>query len=352
MEEKDIVQLEEGQEGELLREQILAKKSFSKVGWSFFAFMVVSIFCQAILTVTVKVVVKQTGMTIESKFWNGVLDFGLTLLPMYLFGIPILRAMLKPLPRAEISKGNFSKGRLFQCFLISITMMTIGNLVATGLVGIVEVITGKSATNNLAEIIGMTDPFVNFIFVVLIGPLLEEVVFRKIIIDRTVRFGERNAMILSGVMFGLFHMNLYQFFYATALGMIFAYVYIRSGKLLYTYILHAAINFLGSIVAVFIATAAEGDTLTLIQQGQFDQVSQKALWIMTGVVLYGFLYTVMIFSGLILMFLKRNKAVLDVEGEPFDRRASKGLIYGNYGMAFFIALCIVMMGVTMLAQLS
>ena len=60
-------------------------------------------------------------------------------------------------------------------------------------------------------------------------------------------------MILSGVLFGLSHGNFYQFFYAFGLGVVFAYVYINTGKLRYTIIFHAIINFLGSIVALHAA---------------------------------------------------------------------------------------------------
>lgn len=351
MEEKDTVTLEERQEAEILREQILAKKSFSRVGWGLFVFMVISIFCQSIITVAVNVAMEQTGIKINSSFWKGALNFGILLLPMYLFGIPILQEIVRPIPKTKIQKGGFSGFRLFQCFVISITMMTVGNLIGSGLANVVGSMVRKNATNGLAELIGATDPLANFIFVVLIGPLLEEIVFRKILLDKTVRFGERNAVILSGIIFGLFHMNLYQFFYATALGMIFAYVYIRSGKLLYTYILHAGINFLGSVVSVFVATAIDTNALEMIQKGQFDQVPSEALWSAIGVSIYGFVYGVMVFAGLILMFVKRKKIILDAEGEPFGRRISKGLIYGNYGMAFFVALCVVMMGVTLMAQL-
>ena len=42
--------------------------------------------------------------------------------------------------------------------------------------------------------------------------------FRKLLIDRIVPFGQRVAVVVSGLAFGLFHGNFYQFFYAFSLG--------------------------------------------------------------------------------------------------------------------------------------
>ena len=106
--------------------------------------------------------------------------------------------------------------------------MYIGNLIGTGLSGVIGGFFGKTSTNNLAELITNADMTGTIIFVVILGPIMEEIVFRKILIDKTVKFGERNAMMLSALMFGLFHMNLFQFFYAFSIGLIFAYVYIKS----------------------------------------------------------------------------------------------------------------------------
>ena len=70
----------------------------------------------------------------------------------------------------------------------------------------------------------------------------------KLLIDRTRRYGDWTAILLSGLLFGLFHGNLFQFFYAALVGMILAYIYTRSGSYLRCVAMHAAINFMGSIV--------------------------------------------------------------------------------------------------------
>ena len=84
---------------------------------------------------------------------------------------------------------------------------------------------------------------------VILAPVIEEFLFRRQIIDRIRVYGERRAILVSAVMFGLFHGNLSQMFYAGVLGLVFGYVYLKTGKLRYSIILHALINFMGSILA-------------------------------------------------------------------------------------------------------
>ena len=79
------------------------------------------------------------------------------------------------------------------------------------------------------------------------APIFEEIVYRKLVIDRLRRYGDLFAVVVSGLIFGLIHGNFSQFFYATLLGFLFALVYLYSGKLRYTIALHIAINFIGSV---------------------------------------------------------------------------------------------------------
>ncbi len=82
----------------------------------------------------------------------------------------------------------------------------------------------------------------------IVVPLLEELLFRKLLIDSTSKYGFGASILLSGLIFGLFHGNFVQFFYATALGILFAYIYASTGKLRYTALLHMGYNLYASAV--------------------------------------------------------------------------------------------------------
>ena len=63
---------------------------------------------------------------------------------------------------------------------------------------------------------------------VILSPIIEEILFRKILIDKIKLYGDKVAILVSAVTFGVYHGNLSQVFYATALGAIFAYVTLKT----------------------------------------------------------------------------------------------------------------------------
>ena len=75
------------------------------------------------------------------------------------------------------------------------------------------------------------------------GPIAEELVFRGMVF-RTLRKGFPFAVaaLLSGICFCIYHMNWVQGCYAGAAGLIFGWVFVTTGKLRYTILLHFAFN--------------------------------------------------------------------------------------------------------------
>lgn len=77
---------------------------------------------------------------------------------------------------------------------------------------------------------------------VVIAPICEELIFRCLLLDRLLFLGDWSAVLLSSLFFGLFHTNLYQFFYAFAVGMVLGYVRIMTGSMKWNILLHMFIN--------------------------------------------------------------------------------------------------------------
>lgn len=89
-----------------------------------------------------------------------------------------------------------------------------------------------------------------FAYAMIGAPILEELVFRKFILDRIHVYGEVTAAFASALIFGLIHQNSGQFFLAFFIGILFATVYMKTGKIIYTIIMHAIINTLGSVTGL------------------------------------------------------------------------------------------------------
>lgn len=225
------------------------KKTCSRLGVGYAAFLVVGLLLQM-----------EAGLilgVLGSMGWMGDWNTWIVILgslPTYLLGTLICWLIVKDMATpCRPRKQPFGAGRLVVAFFACISIMYIGNIIGTVLMSIVNGIQGKPLVNPVSELIENLDTRVIFLLTVVAAPIFEEILYRKLLIDRVAHYGDKVAVILSGVLFGLSHGNFYQFFYAFGLGVVFAYVYINTGKLRYTIIFHAIINFLGSIVALHAA---------------------------------------------------------------------------------------------------
>lgn len=88
-----------------------------------------------------------------------------------------------------------------------------------------------------------------FITICILAPILEEIIFRGIILRGILQNGNSPviAIIISSLLFGIAHLNPWQFFGAGFLGAIFGFVYYRTKSLWLCIFLHALNNTLAFI---------------------------------------------------------------------------------------------------------
>lgn len=169
------------------------------------------------------------------------------LVPMYLISMPLSLLIFRFAPASAPEKKRLPLpvwlGVLAICFGLTYAGNFLGNIVNT----VLEWLTGGSSTGDLEEVTSGSPFLSNLLFCGILAPLMEEIFFRKVVIDRLRRFGDLPAVLLSGIAFGLIHGNLSQFFYAAAIGAVLGYVYLRTGNLLYTIGLHMSVNLIGGV---------------------------------------------------------------------------------------------------------
>ncbi len=74
-------------------------------------------------------------------------------------------------------------------------------------------------------------------------PIVEELIFRGLVFRRMRTYLIPSlAAVISAILFGIYHMNLLQFIYATCLGLLLAYVYEEFRTIIAPILLHAAAN--------------------------------------------------------------------------------------------------------------
>ncbi|MEN7531244.1 CPBP family intramembrane glutamic endopeptidase [Cupriavidus sp. DL-D2] len=83
----------------------------------------------------------------------------------------------------------------------------------------------------------------NWVLACATAPMVEEMFFRGIILRGMLkRYGTTDAIVYSAFVFGLMHLNVYQFVIAFAIGILAAVFYVRTGSLWPGIVLHAGIN--------------------------------------------------------------------------------------------------------------
>ncbi len=244
-----------------------AKSEYSKTGFAFFIMTAAVIIAQILLSFILEMVPSvASNFNITTIILTG---------SFYPIGYFILYSMLgkknKELPQLE--KNKMGKKRFFQLFTMSYFLMILGNIIGLIITSFVGDIKGDAVDNVLVETITALSPWVSLLLAVILAPIFEELFFRKFLIDRIHRFGKVPAIVVSGLMFGLFHANLNQFFYAFFLGMILSYIYLNYGDIKICIWLHMLINSIGFI---FTMLSSLIDLETIEQISALDPYAQES----------------------------------------------------------------------------
>lgn len=241
-----------------------ARKRFSRIGWMY-------------VIGTIVINVAQYGVVYAVSYlrpeWlqNGNLYLLLSMLPMYLIGIPILILLMKMIPADPPVRRSMRAGEFVVSGIMCYSMMYIANIIGNILTTVIGMFKGGQVNNQLLDVASSIDIWMSLLFMVICAPLVEEYVFRKLIVDRTIRYGQGVAIVTSGLMFGLFHGNLNQFIYAFVLGMFLAFLYVKTGNLKITIALHMIVNFLGGVVSTLIMKLIDLDEYVRILENGMDQ---------------------------------------------------------------------------------
>ena len=291
---------------------------------------------------------------VGKKFVPGVMadangSFIVLMLTMYGISMPFMGWLVSRIPAQKIEERKMTAGQWIIAFLMCYGLMYAGNLIGTALTFGIGMVKGTGVDNPLVSTVMQLNPRVTFIIAVLIAPTAEELLFRKLLTERIVKYG----VLASGLFFGLFHGNLNQFSYAFLLGLFLGFIYVKTGKLRYTIGLHMAINFIGSSLGTWMLRVT-GYMDTMETLTEFLNTKNLAVLAdlgngIVGMFIFGSyasLILMMAGAGLILTWLNRKKFVCCA---PEEKVASLGkkkaaVMIGNPGIllygAFWIGIMI------------
>lgn len=321
------------------------RRDFSRIGASLCLMVVI---WYALATVLEGALYAAVGGKGEAPNWVTYVGSGV---PLYLIAMPIAVMLMGKSTVIETRKFDMKPGLFFKLLLMCLPMMWAGSVFGSMLS---MVLSNGEATDRVADLVMQTNIW-NVVFLVIVGPIFEEWLFRKQLIDHTRKYGEKTAILLSGLAFGLFHMNLFQFFYAFLLGLMFGYVYTRTSKLRYSTAMHMIINFNGGVLAPWVLTRVDLDQLEKVSEaaenGNAAAMEQWASQNVEGLAImlvYFVLYGAVILAGFVLLIRNFKKFEFYTAPEELPRGTRAKTVCGNVGMIMFIMVTCMLTAVNLL----
>ena len=299
-----------------LKTKLDNKKVFSKIGLAILICMIVVNIVQGFYYGIINIF----NPNLTSKPWFTYIAIAIS---FYLIGFPIFYLIVKKLPdgkRREVKK--LSVGKIISLFFIAYAMVYVLNLLTTLLLMLIGTLTGKGIVNPLANVVESSNWIWSLIFVGILSPIIEELLFRGVMLNKIRIYGDKVAIITTAIIFGLFHANFSQFFYAVALGCIFAYVTLKTGTIKYSIILHMAVNIVGSVIMP--AVIGDGSNVTMVSIA-------SVILILIAIV------------GIILLIMNKKNISLTNGEIKLEKGTAFKTIWVNPGMIIYVVICLASM---------
>ncbi len=267
----------------------------------------------------------------------------LSMISTHLIAMPCGCAMMRGIPVFETQPERLGGGALLKCIPVCMFFAYAGNLLGTELNKLLCMLFNAPYSDPVSGIASPDMPFIGMLIpLVIVGPFMEELLFRKYLIDRMRGYGERMAIVTSALMFGMFHGNVIQFTYATLLGLVLGYVYTRTRSLGKCFALHAFVNFYSGVLATKLASGEgvefflekldEGDLELAFMELEDPQVMAFLIYIILTLILA--------LAGLVILLVSIKRLRFTKTQLQVPKGKGLSCSWLNPGMLVFTAACL------------
>lgn len=211
------------------------RRVFSRVGWALAALMLLQVAGQYVLQYL-------TALLAPELLSREVYLYVLAAVASYAVAFPAAMLVLRALPAQPGEEARPLTGRQgFSLWFMALGCLYLSNLLTLALMGVFSQAHGAPIPNPLENTARQGVVF-NLVLGCLLAPVAEELLFRRAIIDRLRPWGAGFAVCASAFLFALVHGNLYQMLYAFTVGLILGCVYLYTGNVRWTMLLHGGLN--------------------------------------------------------------------------------------------------------------
>lgn len=294
------------------RPKVISEKQLQRlcsvIGWGLSLMLVSALLIQAVFAMLL------SGLA-ETEWYRWLL----TSVPLYFIAAPCFLLLMNLLPSSGLpAKKDLSFGRFMALLLVALALAYSCNLLTMLIQLLLSFHTGYMPENPL-DFTMHQSVWPTLLFAVLLAPIVEEVVFRGVLLRKLRPYGDGICMMVSGTAFALFHGNFSQALYAFALGVFFAYVVLQYGRLRYAIFLHMGVNCCGVLLP----------RLSLLSVPAFNQL--------LGMVVLG-----VTAAGLTLLFANLHAVKLNPGRTGISPARKMGAAFLNPGMLVFVGVCAIL----------
>lgn len=330
-----------GQSGDMVKQ---GRKRFSEIGLMFFLGTLIVYAVQIGFLALFSAIMPEWTQNPTARLMT-------VMLPMYVIALPLMILLIRRIPVAEsrpVEPRRIGAGQLALAFFMCYAILYISNLTGSFITFFIGILKGSSVNNVVFDVTDSVSLWFNALVMVIVAPVFEEYIFRKLLVDRLVQFGEGAAVLTSALMFGLFHGNLNQFIYAFTLGLFLAFIYVKTRSIKYTVVLHMLVNLLGGVVSTWIMRSVgfveAGEKLMSVPPNTTEQlmtlVQLLPMFMIMGT--YVILLLAMVIIGVVMLCVFRRKFRFAQGESPLPRGKRFSSMFLNVGMLLYMIFWIIM----------
>ena len=152
-----------------------ARRSFSRIGWACFAMMLVMQGGAALLMLGCQLLAMRGSRFMIAFIQSEWFQWVITDAANYGLGLPVLLLILRPMPLPPAPPCRRVTAKQFGALaLISYAVVYLTNLIGLGINAAISALRGQQAGEPLQDMVTGTNPWIIFLFGVLLAPVVEE----------------------------------------------------------------------------------------------------------------------------------------------------------------------------------
>ncbi|MGN0353210.1 MAG: lysostaphin resistance A-like protein [Roseburia sp.] len=261
-------------EVQMLENKRRIRKEANRVGWGLILYTVITFFIvmSSFAVTAVYTIIQYPEATEQDAVYNQMVEKSMesgtsSIIGVCLGALFLLWFFRKKITMSSILDTNkkmqtktfiqilcvFMGGQLF--------FLMVGNLLESGLNLI-----GYSAMESMESASSISTNVSMFLYASIVGPIVEEVVYRGFVLRSFQKFGKVAAVVLSSLLFGVMHGNIPQGMFAFGVGLILGYVTVEY-SIVWSIVLHVVNNCIFGDVFGWLVSGLNEQMQTYISYG-------------------------------------------------------------------------------------